>query len=365
MLLADVQGSHVSMRTRPHTSPESSERAPRRKFGTSKSSVQSRANRRNPGMLRGIWRALTQRFTIMLIPHSERGVINFHLNALVLIFGFVLFGGILGGFIYLSSVRIGSREIIATQQGDIQANQASLDSVISEVQSVLRAARSFDEELVDTVNSLGIQAPDGSAPAAVTRGDLAAFFDVQPVADGQVREIDELRNLASALSEAVAPLREVRSVLETQQSLLADIPNAWPVSNGAGRVTMEFGPNIHPVTGQWYLHKGIDIAGPSGLPIVASANGKVVEMGYDPGYGFYVFLRHAYGFRTRYSHLQTILVTEGQDVVQGQRIGTMGNTGISTGPHLDFIVMLGTDVVDPAAFLNISNTFVRGGMGTR
>ena len=236
---------------------------------------------------------------------------------------------------------------------------------MNEVDTLLSAAGAFDEELVDTINSLGIQQPDNTVPAAVTRGDLASFFDIQAVSDGRVREIQEMRNLAGTLQEAVNPLREIRSVLESQQALLSDLPNFWPVGNGLGRVTMEFGPNIHPINGQWYLHKGIDIAGQPGLPIVASASGKVVELGYDPGYGFYVYLRHKYGFRTRYSHMQSILVTEGQDVVQGERIGTLGNTGISTGPHLDFIIMLGTDVVDPAAFLKISNTFDRGGIGTR
>lgn len=314
---------------------------------------------------RRIWRVLTQRFTIMLIPHSERNVINFHVNVLVLGFAGLLLLGVVGSFVYVSSVHIGSTAIIEEQDTQLVQSQANLDSMLQEVQNLLRTGRAFDEELVDTINSLGIEQPDEAVPAAVTRGDLASFFDIQTVAEDQSREIQDLRSLSSTLERAVDPLREMRAVLESQQELLSDLPNFWPVGNGLGRVTMEFGPNIHPITGQWYLHKGIDIAGPPGLPVVASANGKVVEMGYDPGYGFYVFLRHKYGFRTRYSHLQSILVTEGQDVVQGEQIGTLGNTGISTGPHLDFIVMLGTDVVDPSAFLTISNTFTRGGIGTR
>lgn len=312
-----------------------------------------------------VGRMLTQKFTIMLIPHSERGVVNFHVNALVLAFGVILFASVVGGFVYLSSVHIGSSAIVEQQREEIAASQANLDAVIQEVQTVLQSAKVFDEELVDTINGLGIQQSDAAVTAAVSRGDLASFFDIQTVSDDRVREVDELRRLAATLEGAVDPLREVRSVIESQQNLLSDIPNFWPIGSGLGRVTMEFGPNIHPITGQWYLHKGLDIAGPPGLPVVASADGKVVEMGYDPGYGFYIFLRHKYGFRTRYSHLQEILVTEGQDVVQGERIGILGNTGISTGPHLDFIVMLGTDVVDPAVFLTISNQFERGGIGTR
>jgi len=335
-------------------------RGSRERFG-----MKQHTSQRKKGPFRRLWRLLTQRFTIMLIPHSERSVVNFHINALVLIFAVGLFAAVLGGFIYLSSVHVGTTAIINEQESKAHTSQANLDSVLSEVGNLLSVARVFDEELVDTINSLGIQTGDETSSAAVSRGDLSSFFGIQAVADGQTREVQDIQQLASTLRSAVDPLREIRSVLESQQSFLTDLPNHWPVSNNMGRVTMEFGPNIHPITGQWYLHKGIDIAGTPGLPIVASASGKVVEMGYDPGYGFYIFLRHKYGFRTRYSHLQSILVTEGQDVIQGERIGTMGNTGISTGPHLDFIIMLGTDVVDPAVFLKIASTFDRGGVGTR
>lgn len=306
-----------------------------------------------------LWRLATQRFTIMLIPHSERGVVNFHVNALALVFGVVLFAGVLGGFVYLSSIHIGSTAIIDQQDSRLSQSQANLDAVLSEVQALLQAAESFDEELVETVTTLGVDVPEGEGRSGLVKGDLAAFDQLQVVQNGAVPEVQELQDLAQKLNDAVQPLQEMRGVLEAQAGLLQDLPNFWPVENGRGVVTMEFGPNIHPITSQWYLHKGFDIAGTPGLPVVASGNGKVVELGYDPGYGFYIWLRHKYGFRTRYSHLQAIQVSEGEEVAQGQRIATLGNSGISTGPHLDFQIWLGTDVVDPAVFLKISNSFNR------
>lgn len=318
--------------------------------------VMDRNEKKNP--LRSFWRIFTQRFTIMLIPHSERAVLNFHVNALTLLFGFLLFIVIGGGFIYLSSVHIGASAIIQRQSQELVQNQANLDSVLAEVQGVLQQAQAFDSELSTTVTSLGIEVTDSDDSIAIARGDLASFFNLEAVSDNSVREVEELRNLSDALARAIVPLRDMRAVLDSQKDLLSDIPNFWPIRDG-GHVTMEFGPNIHPITGQWYLHKGFDIADTPGSIVVASGNGKVVELGFDPGYGMYVWLRHKYGFRTRYSHLQSIDVSEGEEVVQGQRIGTLGSTGISTGPHLDFQVWLGTDVVDPAAFLKISNDFVR------
>ncbi len=325
----------------------------------------SDASNMKPGLFRRVVSALTQRLTIMFVPHTERRVVHFHVNLLVLIFAGVLFAGILVGFMYLSSIHIASGQVIDDQRQVVESSQANLDAVLQEIRNVVRVARSFDMELAETVNALGLEVTDESAPSGLSRGDLADFFDLQVVSEEDLREIQDLQSVAGMLSQSTEPLRNVRTILQSQQNLLADIPNLWPVANGFGRVTMEFGPNIHPITGQWYLHKGIDIAGPPGTPVLASANGRVVEMGYDPDYGLYVMLRHKYGFRTRYSHLQTITVREGQDVIQGESIGTLGNTGISTGPHLDFIVMLGTDVVDPAAFLKISTDFTRAGMETR
>ncbi|MDZ7792491.1 MAG: M23 family metallopeptidase [Spirochaetia bacterium] len=87
---------------------------------------------------------------------------------------------------------------------------------------------------------------------------------------------------------------------------------------------------------------------------VAAANGKVIERKYEPmGFGNYIVIRHAYGFATKYAHLDNVYVEEGDVVTQGQKIGTMGNTGMSTGPHLHFEVRIGAQVVDPERFLNV------------
>lgn len=306
-----------------------------------------------------VWRLVTQRFTVMLIPHSDQHILNFHLPLPLVVLFVGLMLAVVGGFVYLSSVHLGSVAIIESRTRSVQQNQASLDALLAEVQSALQRAEVFHQQLGRTAGGLGFELRGESAPSAAVRGDLASFFDLEAVGENQISEIQQLRDLSEALQRAVRPLADIRAVVDSQRGLLSDIPNLWPVEYGGGRITMEFGPNIHPITGQWFLHKGIDIAGMAGTPIVASANGKVVSLGYDSYYGLNVWIRHKYGFRTRYSHLQSILVSEGQDVVQGEQIGTLGNSGLSPGPHLDFAVMLGTEVVDPATFLRISNDFVR------
>ena len=189
---------------------------------------------------------------------------------------------------------------------------------------------------------------------------------IQLSGQSEFQQYDDLEYINSVLESSKEPFQNLVSVLNSQNGLLSDIPSIWPLENNHGYVTLEFGPNRHPKTNRWYLHKGIDIAGAYGIKVLASANGKVIEAKYDGiGYGNYVLVRHKYGFRTRYSHLSNIYVEEGQDLLQNDIIGTLGNTGISTGPHLDFQIILGTDVIDPAQFLKISRQQFRRWSGNR
>ena len=100
------------------------------------------------------------------------------------------------------------------------------------------------------------------------------------------------------------------------------------------------------------MHKGIDVAGPVGTPIVASATGVVSYSGYnDGGFGYLVEIDHADGSMTRYAHNNRILVSNGQQVAQGQQVAEMGSTGFSTGPHLHFEIHSPQGTVNPMAYL--------------
>ena len=128
----------------------------------------------------------------------------------------------------------------------------------------------------------------------------------------------------------------------------------WPIKGGIGHVSMAFGQNVHPITGQWYIHKGMDFSTyRSGDPVIATANGQVVTVGYDSSFGNNVIIKHKHGMYTRYAHLSTIRVKKGQFVSQRDVIGTIGNTGVTTGPHLHYEVHIGSDVVDPAKYVTM------------
>jgi len=103
-------------------------------------------------------------------------------------------------------------------------------------------------------------------------------------------------------------------------------------------VTSGFGKRIHPISGKWKFHQGVDYRGKTGTPVYAVANGKVVGAGWSGGYGKEVKIRHD-DMITQYAHLNSIFVRKGATVRKGTKIGTVGSTGYSTGPHLHFGLM--------------------------
>lgn len=120
----------------------------------------------------------------------------------------------------------------------------------------------------------------------------------------------------------------------------------WPVP-GIVQISSPFGMRTHPVYGDIRFHNGIDIPAPTGVPIVASKEGVVSRTSYDSGAGRHIFINHQDGTETRYLHLNTISVREGRTVEQGDVIGRVGSTGISTGPHLHFEIRKNGTPVNP------------------
>lgn len=296
-----------------------------------------------------------QRFTIMFIPHSEKRVVNLQLSAFVLVLIGVASIVVLGWFVYLATVFSGTERVAGDTSSRLEETEADLEAVRQEVLAVLQVYQEFEHALSGTLQRLDISS-GGDIETPLAGGDLAAILNLTPVHDGELRERAELQRVATSLRASMAPLSEVSEELDRHRQLLSDIPNLWPVQNGLGHVTLEFGPNIHPITGTWHMHKGIQISYYPGTPVIAAANGTVTGAGFDAvgGYGGFVELNHNYGFRTRYAHLADVVVREGEQVIQGQRIGTMGTTGLSTGTHVDFQIWIGTENIDPIYFLRLS-----------
>lgn len=115
----------------------------------------------------------------------------------------------------------------------------------------------------------------------------------------------------------------------------------------AGRTTSRFGMRRHPVTGVWKLHDGTDLAAPCGTPIRAPTGGRITRAYFNAAYGWRVFIDHGGGLVTAYNHLPGLEVQVGQTVAPGQRIGSVGTTGLSTGCHLHWMAWRSGRLLDP------------------
>lgn len=122
----------------------------------------------------------------------------------------------------------------------------------------------------------------------------------------------------------------------------------------AGTVlTSPYGYRTHPITGNYTMHNGVDLANNSGTPIYATKSGYVTTAVYNYSYGYYVTINHMDGYSSLYGHMTNYIVTEGQYVARGEVIGYMGSTGWSTGPHLHFTIYRNGATVNPMNFISL------------
>jgi len=122
----------------------------------------------------------------------------------------------------------------------------------------------------------------------------------------------------------------------------------WPIR---GRITSGYGFRRCPFSGVRQFHTGIDIGAPTGTPVRAAMSGRVAHVGYDRVFGNTVVINHHSGYRTLYAHLSVVRVRPGALVQTGERIGDVGSTGLSTGPHLHFTVYRHGVTVNPRSLM--------------
>lgn len=125
---------------------------------------------------------------------------------------------------------------------------------------------------------------------------------------------------------------------------------AWPTTSQ--RITSYYGNRVAPVAGATSWHDAIDIGASIGTPVYAAADGTVItaRSGYNGGRGIYIMIDHGNGLVTRYQHLSAMYVSVGQKVSKGQNIAAVGNTGASSGPHLDYAIYVNGSTVDPLTY---------------
>ncbi len=159
-------------------------------------------------------------------------------------------------------------------------------------------------------------------------------------------DVDTLIVRANALSASFAA---VSTSLSKNNARLSATPSIMPTR---GWLSSQFSlARFHPILHRTRPHEGIDVAAPYGAPVVAPAAGVVTRISRQTGYGLVLDIDHGNGIATKYAHLSRVVVREGQRVVRGQPIAAVGNSGLSTGPHLHYEVHVNGKVVDPLTYV--------------
>lgn len=225
---------------------------------------------------------------------------------------------------------------------------------ISEFISNLEMIQRIYENDQDTLTTLEEQHQVLEEKQAALKTEKAELSEQKAVAeekesalqsdkDSLQAKLDELNAEADKVSSEIAGLQDHDKVYKGGKFM-------WPTTSTT--ITSPFGFRIHPVTGAYTGHTGVDIGVGMGSPVYAAASGTVIVAGGYGGYGNAVVIDHGSGISTLYGHNSSVNVSVGQSVKQGQVIASSGSTGISTGPHLHFEVRINGSYVDPMSYFN-------------
>ncbi len=222
---------------------------------------------------------------------------------------------------------------VIQEQNNLENDKSSVEKRKADIQSKVA-------ELKDLEDKQGVKYAQLSSEEKKVSNEIAAIDNIN---DELQKEMDDF--IASLNSNNGSNSNESNS----NESGQATSGFLRPTN---GRVTSEFGYRIHPVYGVKKLHKGIDLGSPRGTPVKASKSGTVAFSGVKSGYGNVVILNHGNGVQTLYAHNDTLKVSVGQQVSQGQVISTVGNTGVGTGYHLHFEIRINGTAVNPRNYLS-------------
>ncbi|MCE1169414.1 MAG: M23 family metallopeptidase [Sphingobacteriia bacterium] len=168
--------------------------------------------------------------------------------------------------------------------------------------------------------------------------------------DGLITQEEDLGPLKHVLEWSQG--QRIGAMQKDDYTFVPEPPSIWPIRGNVGHITNSYGKSVDPFTRRPYFHRGVDISNDQqGDPVIATADGIVIAAGFDKRYGYKVLLKHTEGFQTLYAHMKSIIVQKGQLVFQGTQIGSVGNTGLSTGAHLHYEVSLNQQLLNPKRYM--------------
>jgi murein DD-endopeptidase MepM/ murein hydrolase activator NlpD len=232
----------------------------------------------------------------------------------------------------------------------LQDRLVEMDGKVSKLTNDMNLIAKRDDELrtimgVDKLSSDVRNVGIGGARFNYDLIDNVSGFDENANLNKQLLEIAKLQREVSLEKQS---FHSLLVTFDKKQDSIIYLPSIRPILRGT--ISSGFGMRMHPLYHVMRYHEGLDISAPTGTPIYATANGTIRYAGKMSGYGNLVKIDHKYGYSTRYGHMSKILVRNGQTVKKGEKIGEVGNTGISTAPHIHYEVRYHGQPQNPAVY---------------
>lgn len=233
-------------------------------------------------------------------------------------------------------------DALADENSTIRVGQELIITIPEPELSVVRQEEQYIEEIYDA-EVIYVDNPSWYTNQMVTLQEPSAGFRKIVAIVSYLNDEETGREIIKEeiVKEAVPKIVERGTI----------VPPTYVKPISGGRQSSGFGRRPAPVKGASTYHKGLDWAVPTGTPVYASCGGTVVKAGWGSGYGYVVYINHEDGRQTRYAHLSKVLVSVGDKVDQGERIALSGNTGITSGPHLHFEILINGKQVNPLNYL--------------
>ncbi len=248
------------------------------------------------------------------------------------------------------------RDTLIKSNADLKKNLSLINDRLRDIREEQQhfvdriAARTTDDIsiLEDTIAMTGIDPASLFEKTGIAARAMGGpILDPNAADDGSIKTLTNLE--AGVFDSSVAELEESLQRWEALQSVLRVLPLAAPADNFY--ISSEFGRRRDPFTNRMAFHAGVDLAGPPQQAVYATAPGTVVVAGRNGPFGNMVEIDHGFGLRTRYGHLNKVLVKKGDSVGFRTAVGRMGSTGRSTGTHLHYEIRFDGKAYDPSRFL--------------
>jgi murein DD-endopeptidase MepM/ murein hydrolase activator NlpD len=297
-------------------------------------------------------------YTVLIVPDNspktrKLRVPQWVLTRSAIALSVVLLAGVAASVHYFNIVGdVTENKILRDENVQLHNDLKRIRERVSHISSTLDRVERFDQKLRSITLLSDPERHLAIGPVGTMDTEDRESPSAQAMLAGEAEDPLALRSKLDALSaesaRQEASLQELQAYFDDQKSLLASTPSVWPTH---GWVTSDFGHRLDPFTAERIMHKGLDIATQHGALVISPSDGTVIFAGMESGYGKVLVLDHGYGVKTRFAHLSVIDVKVGDRVKRGEKIGAVGNTGRSTGPHLHYEVRVNGMPENPRKFI--------------